>query len=273
MSHKYRPPGVSLQAGIVADIACFGKLLTAGTVPLAATVASEEVFRAFEGPNKVDALLHGHSYAGNPVGCHAALTALTTLCDAGTNPNLLPGTLGECARLSDGGHPDVRVSEGCVAGRDVCSCAAGGRLRELWSAEGVAATSRLPGVESVTALGTVMAVELGGGGAGYTASTAGEVVAALRERGVFTRPLGNVGEQLDARVMLICLDACRCDGEGHCTGRTFLFDPFAVYIMVSPTTPVEEVRELQQTLQDVLSRRAQGLAPGSGASADSLRLS
>lgn len=59
------------------DVAAYGKLLTGGTVPLAITLASEDVFNAFKGSKK-DALLHGHSYTANPVGCAAAVESLRT---------------------------------------------------------------------------------------------------------------------------------------------------------------------------------------------------
>ena len=39
--------------GVTPDIACYGKLLTAGAAPLAVTLASREVFEAFSGPSKV----------------------------------------------------------------------------------------------------------------------------------------------------------------------------------------------------------------------------
>ena len=39
--------------GASPDIACYAKLMTAGVVPMAATLATEDVFRAFEGPSKV----------------------------------------------------------------------------------------------------------------------------------------------------------------------------------------------------------------------------
>lgn len=60
------------------DIAAYGKLLTGGVVPIAATVASDAVFRAFGGDSKVDALLHGHSFTGHAVGCAACVEALKT---------------------------------------------------------------------------------------------------------------------------------------------------------------------------------------------------
>ena len=46
-------------------------------MPLSVTLASDAVFQAFLGPSKLDALLHGHSYAGNPIGCAVALEAMS----------------------------------------------------------------------------------------------------------------------------------------------------------------------------------------------------
>lgn len=62
--------------GEVPDIATYGKLLTGGVVPIAVTVANEEIFCAFKGDSKVDALLHGHSYSGHALGCAAGVEAL-----------------------------------------------------------------------------------------------------------------------------------------------------------------------------------------------------
>lgn len=39
--------------GCQPDVACFGKLLTGGVVPLAVTLATESVFEAFQGDSKV----------------------------------------------------------------------------------------------------------------------------------------------------------------------------------------------------------------------------
>ena len=77
--------------GVKPDVACYAKLLTGGTVPLAATLSSEEVFDAFRGSEKTDALLHGHSYSAHAIGCAAACAALDIFADAATNPNLVPG--------------------------------------------------------------------------------------------------------------------------------------------------------------------------------------
>lgn len=58
------------------DIGVYGKLLTGGVVPIAVTLASEDVFRSFDGDSKLSALLHGHSYTGHAIGCAAGVDAL-----------------------------------------------------------------------------------------------------------------------------------------------------------------------------------------------------
>ena len=53
------------------------KGLTGGYLPLAATLATEEIYRAFLGTHEEGkAFLHGHSYSGNPIGCAVALANL-----------------------------------------------------------------------------------------------------------------------------------------------------------------------------------------------------
>ena len=66
-------------------------------MPLAATLASEAVFKAFEGPTKADGLMHGHSYSGYPIGCATAAAALELYGDI-RNPALCtPAVPGRCA--------------------------------------------------------------------------------------------------------------------------------------------------------------------------------
>jgi adenosylmethionine-8-amino-7-oxononanoate aminotransferase len=61
--------------GVVPDILCISKGLTGGYLPLAATLATEEIFNAFLGDyNRT--FFHGHTYTGNPLACAAALASL-----------------------------------------------------------------------------------------------------------------------------------------------------------------------------------------------------
>lgn len=67
------------------DIVCVGKGLSGGTLPLSATIASERIFEAFGG-READRrhFFHGHSYAGNPIACAAALANLDIFETCGT---------------------------------------------------------------------------------------------------------------------------------------------------------------------------------------------
>jgi adenosylmethionine-8-amino-7-oxononanoate aminotransferase len=64
-------------AGVTPDILCLAKGITGGYLPLAATLATEEIFCAFLGEYKeYKTFFHGHTYTGNPLGCAAALANL-----------------------------------------------------------------------------------------------------------------------------------------------------------------------------------------------------
>jgi len=61
--------------GVEPDLMAVAKGITGGYLPLGATLATEEIFRAFVGgPEKT--LYHGHTYTGNPLACAAALASL-----------------------------------------------------------------------------------------------------------------------------------------------------------------------------------------------------
>ena len=64
-------------AGVTPDILCLAKGITGGYLPLAATLATEEIFSAFLGEYKeYKTFFHGHTYTGNPLGCAAAIANL-----------------------------------------------------------------------------------------------------------------------------------------------------------------------------------------------------
>src|SRR4029453_892507 len=63
--------------GVRPDILCVGKGLTGGYLPLAATLATEEVFNAFLQPYETyQAFFHGHTFTGNPLASAVALANL-----------------------------------------------------------------------------------------------------------------------------------------------------------------------------------------------------
>lgn len=63
--------------GVAPDILCLSKGITGGYMPLAATLATEEVYSAFLGEfSELKTFFHGHSYTGNPLGCACANAAM-----------------------------------------------------------------------------------------------------------------------------------------------------------------------------------------------------
>lgn len=159
--------------GEAPDIGCYAKLLTGGMLPLSVTLAREEVFKAFEGPSKVEALLHGHSYTAHPIGCQVSVAALDIYCDTTSNPNY-PG------------------HEGSQRAQEATGDLGKAKLTDLWDEDMAATISLDPKVRRVLPLGTVFAVEMNAEDAGYGSTASASVVKSLRSQGIFARPLGNV---------------------------------------------------------------------------------
>ena len=62
---------------VTPDLLCLAKGLTGGYLPLAATLATEEIWRAFLGEYAQSrTFFHGHTYGGNPLGAAVALATL-----------------------------------------------------------------------------------------------------------------------------------------------------------------------------------------------------
>ena len=62
----------------VPDIVSFGKMLSGGYLPLAATLASKKIYDSFLGEYKdMKHFFHGHTFTGNPLACATAITNLS----------------------------------------------------------------------------------------------------------------------------------------------------------------------------------------------------
>jgi len=61
------------------DMMCLSKALTGGTIPMAITTFTQDLFDAFYDADINKALFHGHTFTANPTGCAAALASLTLL--------------------------------------------------------------------------------------------------------------------------------------------------------------------------------------------------
>lgn len=148
------------QAGVSPDFLCLSKGLTGGTMPLAATITTAEVYNSFLGdPDGGKTFYHGHTYTANPVGCAAALASLDLLEEE--------EVVDRVARLAP-------------------------RL-----AEGARALAELPLVGDVRGIGMVAALELVRDketkeALPGTAPVFHEIRREGLRRGLFLRPLGNV---------------------------------------------------------------------------------
>ncbi len=62
----------------IPDIASFGKMLSGGYLPLAATLASKKIYDSFLGEYKdMKHFFHGHTFTGNPIACATALANIS----------------------------------------------------------------------------------------------------------------------------------------------------------------------------------------------------
>ncbi|HEX9294944.1 MAG TPA: adenosylmethionine--8-amino-7-oxononanoate transaminase [Polyangiaceae bacterium] len=142
-------------AGVQPDLLCLAKGFSGGMLPMAATLATDRIFRGFIG-DRSRAFHYGHTYCGNPLGAAVAREVLKVYRDE----NIL-----EQARLK------------------------GEVIARAFSALGA-----LPRVMNPRALGMVGAIDLEEpkGTAGYLGTAGWRVYDAARRRGVYLRPLGNV---------------------------------------------------------------------------------
>lgn len=143
------------QAGIEPDIVAVAKGITGGTMPLAATLARESFFEAFLSDSKSKALMHGHSYTANPVGCAAANAAIKIMKEDDLN--------GKALALA--------------------------RTYQAWTGK----HTETLGLEQPRILGGILAFELQGSGSSndYFHPKSGAIGKIAAEEGLFLRPLGN----------------------------------------------------------------------------------
>ena len=148
------------QENVQPDFLCLAKGLTGGYLPMAATLTTQKVFDAFLGEyGEFKTFFHGHSYTGNQLGASAALASLEILQDE----KLVRAR----ARL----EKDLRAE-----------------LKSLWS---------LPNVGDIRKIGLVAGIELVKNWRTREPFALREqagirVCVAMAQRGVLTRPVGNV---------------------------------------------------------------------------------
>ncbi len=164
-------------ANVVPDLLCVAKGFTAGVLPMAATLATERVYDGFRGGME-RALMHGHTFCGNPLGAAVAREVLAIMRDE-----------------------DIVAQ---VRDKAPLLAHAFGQLAQI------------PGVRSVRTLGLIGAADLGQGG--YRGAMGWRVFEEALARGAFLRPLGdtvyvtpplNIGRGELLRLLAILTDAVR----------------------------------------------------------------
>jgi adenosylmethionine---8-amino-7-oxononanoate aminotransferase len=94
---------------VTPDFLCLAKGITGGYMPLAATLTTSEIWRAFLGTYaESKTFYHGHTYGGNPLGAAVALANLNIFRDENTLDAIQP----KIARLAEhlqriAAHPQV----------------------------------------------------------------------------------------------------------------------------------------------------------------------
>lgn len=71
-----------------ADLMCFSKGLTGGTMALGVTTCTTAIYEAFLSDDKLKTLFHGHSFTANPIACAAALASMDILLAEETIENI-----------------------------------------------------------------------------------------------------------------------------------------------------------------------------------------
>ncbi len=141
-------------AGITPDLMCISKGLTGGFLPFAVTACRNQIYGAFYSTDRSHTFYHGHSYAGNPLGCAAANATLNIFETEPVFERILA-----IERIHQTHLADLR---------------------------------KHPTVVDVRMLGTIAAIELRAADAGYLSSVRSRLYNFFIEHGVLLRPLGNV---------------------------------------------------------------------------------
>lgn len=146
--------------GVEPDILCLAKGISGGYLPLAATLATDEIEDAFTGePHERKTLYHGHTYTGNALACAAGIASLKLI----ESTNLL-----------------AHVNQSAAIIREKLQL-----LRDC------------PHVLDVRQRGVMVGIELGRDRTtaqpfDFARRTGAQICAAMRAKGVILRPLGDV---------------------------------------------------------------------------------
>lgn len=93
------------------DVMCLSKALTGGTIPMAITTFTQELFDGFYSDDINKALFHGHTFTANPTGCAAALASMELLQTDEIQHNITRINQSHLAfQQKIGSHPKVKTT-------------------------------------------------------------------------------------------------------------------------------------------------------------------
>lgn len=137
-----------------ADIICVSKGLTSGTLPLALTFCTSQIYDAFFSDNWDKALVHGHSFTANPIACAAACASLDLF--------EIENTMAKITKLS-------QVHKQCLAEMQADN----------------------PSLQSSRNIGLMGAITVKTADNGYQSNIKNKIAEKALEAGLLLRPLGN----------------------------------------------------------------------------------
>lgn len=141
-----------LKSNTAPDLLCLSKGLSGGCLPLAVTLATEEIYQAFYSDDINQTFFHSHSYTGNPLACATGIASLELLEQ---NPLAY--------QKMDGQHR--RYIEKWLVGH--------------------------PKIEHIRTCGTIAAMEVKTESESYLNATGSELRSRFLAAGFLLRPLGN----------------------------------------------------------------------------------
>ena len=141
-------------ANVEPDLMCLSKGLTGGFMAMGATLCTDQLEAAFRTENRAHTFYHGHSYTGNALACAAGIASLRIF-----EEEPVFDRIAAIARIN---------------------------------AERLAELRRMHQVGDARQIGTMGAIELVAGDAGYLSAMRPKLYGFFIERGVLLRPLGNV---------------------------------------------------------------------------------
>lgn len=141
------------QAEVSPDIVCYSKGITGGALPLAVTLCTPAIFEAHYATDRSKTFFHSSSYTANPIACAAALANL---------------------KLWDDPQTRERIASLCA-------------MQE----RAIAPFQNDSRFENVRCCGTITALDLKVGDAGYLADIGPKLLAHFNRHDILLRPLGN----------------------------------------------------------------------------------